>query len=67
MTMRAAHVPAPMKPGPVVYSDQQLLRVLIRLAQGRGSSDVASSSSAAGTQTPLLRSTNGASAAGTAR
>ncbi|MFJ6759950.1 MULTISPECIES: homing endonuclease associated repeat-containing protein [unclassified Streptomyces] len=34
MTMRAAHVPAPMKPGPVVYSDQQLLRVLIRLAQG---------------------------------
>ncbi|MCJ0875606.1 homing endonuclease associated repeat-containing protein [Streptomyces sp. AP-93] len=34
MTMHATHVPAPMKPGPVVYTDQQLLRVLIRLAQG---------------------------------
>lgn len=34
MTMHAAHVPASMKPGPVVYTDQQLLRVLIRLAQG---------------------------------
>ncbi|WP_240152208.1 homing endonuclease associated repeat-containing protein [Streptomyces mobaraensis] len=32
--MHAAHVPAPMKPGPVVYTDQQLLRVLTRLAQG---------------------------------
>lgn len=26
MTMRAAHVPTPMKPGLVVYTDQQLLR-----------------------------------------
>ncbi|MFG2684191.1 homing endonuclease associated repeat-containing protein [Streptomyces sp. NPDC048392] len=34
MTMHAAHAPAPMKPGPVVYTDRQLLRVLIRLAQG---------------------------------
>ncbi|MGW6602284.1 homing endonuclease associated repeat-containing protein [Streptomyces sp. NPDC055036] len=34
MTMHAAHVPALMKPGPVVYTDQQLLRLLIRLAQG---------------------------------
>lgn len=34
MTMHAAHVPAPMKPGPIVYTDRQLLRVLIRLAQG---------------------------------
>src|SRR2546421_6701477 len=33
MTVYAAHVPAPMKPGPVVYTDQQLLCVLIRLAQ----------------------------------
>ncbi|UQA91361.1 homing endonuclease associated repeat-containing protein [Streptomyces halobius] len=37
MTMHAAHVPAPMKPGPVVYTDRQLLRVLIRLAQGESS------------------------------
>ncbi|MFC8125441.1 homing endonuclease associated repeat-containing protein [Streptomyces sp. NPDC057302] len=34
MTMHAAHVPAPMKPGPVVYTDRQLLCVLVRLAQG---------------------------------
>lgn len=34
MAMHAAHVPAPMKPGPVVYTDRQLLCVLIRLAQG---------------------------------
>ncbi|MBK3584461.1 hypothetical protein JHN49_12250 [Streptomyces sp. MBT57] len=34
MTMHAAYVPAPMKPGPVIYTDQQLLRALIRLAQG---------------------------------
>ncbi|MFF8917474.1 homing endonuclease associated repeat-containing protein [Streptomyces sp. NPDC015032] len=34
MTLPAVQVPAPMKPGPVVYTDQQLLHVLIHLAQG---------------------------------
>ncbi|WP_434598214.1 homing endonuclease associated repeat-containing protein [Streptomyces sp. A5-4] len=33
MTLSAVHVPAPMKSGPVVYTDQQLLHVLIDLAQ----------------------------------
>ncbi|TLS44955.1 hypothetical protein FE633_17590 [Streptomyces montanus] len=34
MTLSAVHVPAPMKSGPVVYTNQQLLHVLIHLAQG---------------------------------
>ncbi|MGW2984086.1 homing endonuclease associated repeat-containing protein [Streptomyces goshikiensis] len=34
--MHAAHVPAPMKSGPVVYADRELLCVLIRLALGEG-------------------------------
>lgn len=28
------HTPAPAKPGPIVYSDQQLVQVLVHLAQG---------------------------------
>src|SRR4029079_6417916 len=34
VTLSAVNVPAPMKSGPVVYTDQQLLHVLIHLAQG---------------------------------
>ncbi|MFD9868567.1 homing endonuclease associated repeat-containing protein [Streptomyces niveus] len=34
VTLSAVHVPVPMKAGPAVYTDQQLLRVLIHLAQG---------------------------------
>ncbi|MFE7120766.1 homing endonuclease associated repeat-containing protein [Streptomyces sp. NPDC057654] len=34
MTLSAVHVPAPTKSGPVVYTDQQLLHVLIHLSQG---------------------------------
>ncbi|WP_371792889.1 hypothetical protein OG285_31610 [Streptomyces sp. NBC_01471] len=34
MATLTTHVPAPLKPGPVVYTDRQLLSVLIRLAQG---------------------------------
>ncbi|WP_338675975.1 hypothetical protein V1460_25625 [Streptomyces sp. SCSIO 30461] len=30
------HVPAPMKSGPVVYTDRELLGMLIHLAQGEG-------------------------------
>ncbi|MYR56010.1 hypothetical protein GTY54_51180 [Streptomyces sp. SID625] len=36
MTVSTVHVPAPTKAGPVVYSDQQLLYVLVHLAQGEG-------------------------------
>lgn len=41
MTLSAVHVPAPVKSGPVVYTDQQLLRVLVHLAQGGGHSQPA--------------------------
>ncbi|MEV7872506.1 hypothetical protein AB0P17_41810 [Streptomyces sp. NPDC088124] len=34
--MHAVHVPATTKSGPVVYTDRELLGVLIRLAQGEG-------------------------------
>ncbi|MGW6605587.1 homing endonuclease associated repeat-containing protein [Streptomyces sp. NPDC055036] len=34
MTAPTAHLPAPMKPGPVVYTDGQLVHVLVRLALG---------------------------------
>ncbi|MEW1548458.1 homing endonuclease associated repeat-containing protein [Streptomyces tsukubensis] len=34
--MHAAHVPAPMKAGPVVYTDRELLSALVRVAQGEG-------------------------------
>ncbi|MFB7594655.1 homing endonuclease associated repeat-containing protein [Streptomyces sp. NPDC056160] len=36
MTVTTVHIPAPTKAGPVVYTDQQLLYVLVRLAQGEG-------------------------------